>query len=195
MTEFNFLTFLAESAESVPGALIGAFAGAGFAMWFAARESRRAAKSVTTQRLIDDLMSPQFLPHRIALGKLLDEFKADEDGQLLDRFARGFWFPGRSDEYAGSEPYDGLTLHEHFEASLGWVKRVAQAKRSSLLNEAEFAYVLKDAFGWMDAVLFDVANEVERQTAEHKALGEKPTAYTWVNDLSDVRTIFRSHGD
>ncbi|MBY6159408.1 transposase [Mameliella alba] len=79
------------------------------------------------------------------------------------------------------------------EASLGWIKRAAQAKRSNLINEAEFAFVLRDAFDWMDAVFIKVATEVELQTEEHLRKGEKPTAYSWVEELSQVRTVFRDH--
>jgi hypothetical protein len=194
MQQSTFWEFVWKSAEAVPGALLGAFAGAGFAMWFASIERRKSLQLSTTQNLVDDLMSPSFLPHRIALGKLNEEFLADsENGDLINRFAEGFWYPGGKNEYTGAEPYEGLTLHEHFEAALGWVKRAAQAKRSNLLNEEDFAYVLRDAFSWLDAVFYPVAQSVILQTEQYKQSGNNPQAFSWVDDLNLVRSIFRSY--
>jgi hypothetical protein len=181
-----WLDFLARASESIPSAIIGSAIGAGLAMWFTISLNRQEQRRRLTQAFIDELLSPSFLIHRIALGDLRDQF--DANPHLIERFAHGFWYPGRKEQYLGEK--EGLNLHQHFEVSKGWVRRLAHALRNDRINRDDIKATLSDSYRWMDAVLYPVAKEVSKQIADASREGIEVGSVKWLDDVHQLSKFF-----
>lgn len=144
------------------GALFGSLGGLASALLVA----RRADRLSTTNHLMTEFLSADFLTHRIALEGLRARMLAGE--VTAAQIAGGFWYPGRRDYYKG-ELYGEFNTHQHLTMYIGFLERMADAIRRHRLDVATVRNGIGSHLRWSDVLLREVAAETERQAADNGA--------------------------
>lgn len=142
------------------GSFFGALGGFLANMVLAGRINRRD----TTSRMISEFLSDSFLVHRISMDDTWQRMKAGDIS--ADDVAGGFWYPGTPTYYTG-EIYGDLNAHQHLEAYIGYIVRLADALDHRRLNRGETRAALGMHLLWADALLQQTARTAARQAEVH----------------------------
>lgn len=149
-------TVLLDAIGPLTGAAAGAVGGFRASLCMAQRTDRRTI----TDQLVAEFFSDDFLSHRVAVHELWTRVKA---GQVsIASVAGGFWSPGRDHYYTG--PRRGaLNLHQHLEAYIGYIVRLAHALEAKRLDRDSARAALGMHLQWHDTLVQKLEVEVAEQ--------------------------------
>ncbi|MEH6376239.1 hypothetical protein V7793_18205 [Streptomyces sp. KLMMK] len=151
---------MTEFAAALLGALVGAIAGAYASYRASVVLTRDADKQTVTDRMVDEFFSDGFLRHRIAIDELSTKVRSHQ----VDVYsvASGFLSPAEPNYYRGPDPRPGeLNEHQHLEAYIGYIVRLARALTHGRLDHRSARTALGMHLQWHDRLLQDVANAAE----------------------------------
>jgi hypothetical protein len=135
-------------------------------------EEREHAKNVaqlseqktTTSDLITDFFSDNFMAHRIAVSALRRKFESGSPP--IDEIACGYWYPGGEPTFTRlyrGEKFGDLDEHQHLEAYIGYVVRLAEALRLQRLDVMRGRAAIGMSMLWHIPFIAKVADETARQ--------------------------------
>jgi hypothetical protein len=171
-------------SKSMPQ-MLGAFVGAGFAFVLAFLKSRSDKRKETSQALVDEYYSTDFLKHRIAVDRLRGRVNANPPETTVDKIACGFWYPGKPDYFKG-EVSDGLNEHQHLEAYLGFIVRVSHAHMNGLLDPVLVRSALSTSYDWEAGFVWSVAAKAREQVRAHGGGTKVPV---WVSAAEHAKDV------
>ncbi|GAA3063544.1 hypothetical protein [Streptomyces glomeratus] len=158
-------SFLTALAASIAGGATGAFGGTFGALQLAKRTDRRTV----TDQLVAEFFSADFLKHRIAVHEL--RTAVDSQAVSVASVAGGFWDPGRPDYYTGPPVEPGeLNQHQHLEAYIGYIVRLARALEGRRLDQDSARAALGMHLSWHDRIVQRVASVTAQQAREHPSV-------------------------
>ena len=165
--------------------LFGTLVGSLFTYIIGRSLERRRARRDSTQKLIDEFYSEDFLRHRIALGLLRDEGRGN--GDWYYDLAGGYFYPGHSEAKRGAaNPESGLDGHQHLEFFLGYIRRLGHAIDTHQVNEEAILRALGSSFIWHCEVLDRLAHEIVARVGQNKDVAVMPRV---VHDIDVVLNL------
>jgi hypothetical protein len=138
-----------------------------------------------TSELITDFFSDRFLAHRIAVSKL--RRKVEDGSPPIAEIACGYWYPGQFANIYRGEKLGDLDEHQHLEAYIGYVVRLAEALRLQHLDVVRGRAAIGMNLLWHIPFLIEIANETAQQA--HAASARIPAWTAAVNEVHEALVV------
>lgn len=143
-----------EIADQGIGAFIGGLIGALIPLWFTLRLHNRSERRRLTLSFVNEHLSPSMLRHIVVLGEVRRRIQREEI--TIDEVAAGFWYPGTGVYYTGPV-VDGFNEHQHIEAIIRLINRMAYLVRAGQIDPIELRAALREKHRWTASLLHPVA--------------------------------------
>jgi hypothetical protein len=128
---------------------------------YAKQMTQWSDQKVITSELITEFFSDTFLAHRIAVSQMRE--KVEGGSPTIADVACGYWYPGRFTNIYRGEKFRDLDEHQHLEAYIGYVVRLAEALRLQHLDVVRGQAAIGMHLLWHIPFLMEIASETAQQ--------------------------------